>query len=163
MGTIQDRISKKTSKLKRYMFDYKIRLSGNCTEAIRLKVDENRYGDETITIVCHNRINAIINYPTEIPFYRIRGEIQQPISEPTGTYLYDILPIELFTQFSDNVEEKDIIIRKIKDEHGECILHILRVSEILGAFKTDIVWKKAYCAPHNMTLSAEMIDIINNY
>lgn len=163
MSTIQDQISNKTSKLKRHLFDYKVRLSGNCTGAIRLKIDENRYGDETITVICHNRINAIINYPTEIPFYRIRGEVQQVISEPTGTYLYDILPIELFTQFKDDVEKGDLIIRKIKDEHDECILHVLRITEILGAFKTNIVWKKSQCAPYNMILTSEIINIINKY
>lgn len=161
--SIQDKLSLNQSPLKRKLMDYKIRLTGNYSPIIRLQVTENKYEDEEITVISHNRIIAIIDYPGEIPLYRLRGSAQNAIDDNTGVFFYDILPIEIYTQWEDTIEVGDIIVRKIIDENEETLVNVLRISNVLGSFKRDLIWKKSYAAPHNVTLTTEIQDIIDSY
>ena len=163
--SIQDALSRKLSPIKRKLFDYKIRLSGNRSKIIRLKTTENKYGDEDITIVSDCQIIAIRNYPSEIRLYRLRTEVQIPISESTGIYFYDILPIEVFTQWKDNVEVGDILVRKIRDENycTDPLLNIIRITEVLGAFTDELAWKKSQASPHTMKMTTQLQLLIDNY
>ena len=163
-GGIQNKLAKKQAGLKRKLMDYKIRLSGNCSQIIRIYTEENKYGDETLTTINHCMILAIIDYPGELPLYRLRTSADDSeIDEPTGIFLYDIIPIEVYTQWKDKVEIGDLLVRKIKDETDSCLVNVLRISNILGSFKTDLIWKKCLTAPYNMTISQEVQDIIDAY
>ncbi len=165
--SIQDKISSKLAPLQRKLFDRQISLMGNNVKVIRLQVVEDKYMDETISIIDNDIIEIILDIPAEIPLYRLGRTSSSPvITESTGLYLYDILPIEGYSKFEDNVEKGDILIKKIYDEKANTdpLLLILRISESLGSISnTDLVWKKFHCSPHNLTLTAELIQIINNF
>ena len=161
--SIQGKLSNKQSPLKRKLMDYKIRLSGNCSQVIRLHVTEDKYEDEEVSVISHCLILAIIDYPGEIPLYRLRGTAQNEIDDNTGVFFYDVIPIEIYTQWKDKVEPGDILVRKILDENDNYLLNVLRVSNVLGSFKNNLVWKKCYASPHNMTLTQEIQDIIDTY
>ncbi len=164
--SIQDKLSKIHSGLMRKLFDYQLGLVSSDVKVIRLKITENQYLDETIEVISDDTITLKLALPTEIPLYRLRGEEQDAIDDKTGIFLYDILPIEGYSKFTDNVEKFDIFIKKLKDENVDTdpLLMILRVSETVGSFNVNqLVWKKFYCAPYNMTISTEIQTIIDTY
>ena len=164
--SIQSKLAKVHSGLMRKLFDYQIGLIGSDVKVIRLKITENQYLDETIEVISDDLIELKLVLPTEIPLYRLRGEAQDVIDEKSGLFLYDILPIEGYSKFTDNIEKFDILIKKMKDENSSTdpMLMILRVTEPVGSFNVDeLVWKKFYCAPYNLTLTTEMQTIIETY
>jgi len=167
MMSIQDKISTKLAPLQRKLFDNQINLMGSSTKVIRLQVITDKYMDETITVINNDVIEIILKIPSEIPLYRLTRDTTSPvITEKTGLYLYDILPIEGYSRFEDNVEKGDIIIKKIYDENmsTDPLLLILRVSEPLGGISSNsLVWKKFNCSPHNMTLTSDIKQIIQAY
>ena len=163
---IQNKLAEVFAPLQRKLFDYQIDLIGSDVKVIRLKIVENDYEDETITVISNDTITLKLDLPTEIPLYWLRGTAQDALDEKTGLYLYDILPIEGYSSFEDNVERFDVFIKKIKDNNSSTdpMLMILRVTEPVGSFNVDeLVWKKFYCAPYNMTISTEIQTIIDAY
>ncbi len=164
--SIQNKLAKIFSPLQRKLFDYQIDLIGSDVKVIRLKITENQYLDEVIEIISDDVIELKLALPTEIPLYRFRNEVEDEIDEKTGLFLYDILPIEGFSKFPDNIEKFDIFVKKIKDENNltDPMLMILRVSNVVGSLNVDeLVWKKFYCAPYNLTISTELQTIIDSY
>ena len=172
--SIQERLSNVYSNLQRKLFDQQIYLTGSSMEVVRLKVVEDKYHDEEIQVISNDTITIAMDIPAEIPLYRIRNQTitagnptasQEPIEKATSIFLYDILPIEGYSRFEDNVEKGDIIIRFFSDENEEtdALILILRVSEVLGSFNANsLVWKRFQCAPHNLTLTTEIEQIISN-
>jgi len=164
---IQNKLSEVFAPLQRKLFDYEIDIIGSDVKVIRLKIVENQYEDETtITVISNDTITLKLALPDEIPLYRLRGDSLDAIDDTTGLFLYDILPIEGYSSFVDNVERFDIFVKKIKDENSSTddMLMILRVTEPVGSFNVDrLVWKKFYCAPYNMTIPTEMQTIIDAY
>ena len=165
---LQSKIALASSKLKRKLCDYSVFTSGDDVKVIRLSVSENKYGDETITVIDHSEIQLVLEIRAEIPVSRLRINISEPITTTENVYLYDILPVMGWARFDDNVEKGDILIHKVYDEDDEenntNYLWVLRVSEILGNFSHGrISGRRFQCAPYNLTLPTEVQTIINNY
>jgi len=164
--SIQDKLANNLSSLQRKLFNQQIELVGSELEVIRLKTTLDKYEDETIEVISSDVIIVQLDIPSEIPLYRLRGTTQDAIDDTTGLYLYEIIPIEGYSRFEDNVEKFDIIIKKIKDENDvtDPMLMILRVSEVFGSINANaLVWKKFNCAPYNMIISEEIQNIIDSY
>jgi hypothetical protein len=164
--SIQEKIANALSPLQRKLFDQHVNLMGSEHKVIRLKVTVDRYDTETVDIISDDIITVILDIPTEIPLYRLRGESKEQIDSTTGLYLYDILPIEGYSKFEDNVEKFDIIIKKIYDDvdSTDPMLMILRISEVLGSLNANnLVWKKFYCAPYNLRIGTSLQALIDEY
>lgn len=164
----QSKIAAATSKLKRKLRDHSVSIAGDDVRVIRLKITENQYGDETITIVDHDDIVIVLDIPEGIPLDRLRVNLSEPVTTTESIFLFDILPIIGYAQFEDNVEKGDVLVFKMYDEddedNGTNYTLILRVSEILGNFSHGrISGRRFQCAPHNIILPTEVQDIINTY
>jgi len=150
MSSIQSKIDRKTATLRRKLFDNSISLSGVDTKCTRLKTSKNMYGDvETFTIITDDIIMANINIPSDIPLTRLRGDAIDDVNDSNTVFFYDILPIDVYTKWSDNVEKDDILIFEMYNEFDEPIQIILKISEVVTKFKQSIVWKKSLAAPYN--------------
>ena len=165
---IQTKIATAQTKLKRSLRDYSITTAGDDVKVIRLTVTENKYGDETVTILSHDEIILVLDVPAQIPLTRLRTSVSDIITTTNNTYIYDILPITGFARFEDHVEKGDILIHKVYDEDDEenntNYLWILRVSEIMGNFSHGrLSGKRFLCSPYNMTLPDDVQTIIDNY
>jgi len=163
---IQDKIAKSQITAQHKLRDYKVDQNGFEGQIIRLKTEENRYGDENIQIVNDDVITLSLDLPDEIPYSRMRTDVTKEVAKTQSLYLYDVLPIEGFAKYDDNVEKGDLLIHKIYDnrEDGIPFYLVLRVSEILGTISLRYISsRKFYCSPHNMALPQRVQDIINKY
>ena len=151
--SIQDSLSAKQDKLRRHLFDRKILLTGRQYEVLRItKTQFDMYGsalDEALAT--QGTLTLTVNYPKNIPLDRVKyntgTEEENKSVASTGTFFFEILPIEIYSQFKDKVETGDYIIHQLADEMGNKIVVILEVTEQLGSFGASLVWRKHLCAP----------------
>jgi hypothetical protein len=164
--SLQDKIIKSQIGATHRLRDYKTSQMGFEGQVIRLKVEENMYGDESIQIINDDVITLSIALPDEIPQTRMRSDVTQAIAETQSWFLYDVLPIEGFAAHDDNVEKGDLLIIKIFDSKSDPtpFYLVLRVSEIIGTVSLRYMTsRKFYCSPHNMGLPEAVKQIIDNY
>lgn len=162
--TIQDRLERRFAPAVRKLFDRNVRLAGITVYGVRLRFKEDMYSDEyDSSIVSRDPVVAIVDYPSEIPLHRIRdtesSDETPAVNESgssTGVFFYEILPIELYTRWSDNVMRGDILVHEMEDEQGNMLRMRLRVTEDLGHFRSVLTWKKHYCAPYNGRYNEEL-------
>lgn len=162
--SLQDKIEQSSLNLRRKLFDNQITMMGKTTKVLRLKIDVNEYNDaNNVKIISQDLIECIIQYPGEIPITRGRTDEAFDTASNPHLYLFDILPISLYTKWQDNVEKYDILIDKISDERRRSIKFILQVSEIVATFRSSLLWIKRQCAPYNGPRNKQMDDIIGIY
>lgn len=168
----QDKLSQATARLRRTLFDYKVGITGTTTQVVRLKVVINQYQDKEYTIINHDLVPFVIKLPESIPMTRLRSltnpnnTTDEQDANTANVFLYDILPIEGFSRFSDDVERGDIIVKKVyaDDDNADPYLFILQITETMGNIdQENIVWKKHYCAPTTMTIPEDILTIISEY
>lgn len=161
MDSLQDKLEFSSASIRRKLFDNNIAILGQTSNVIRIKPDRDKYGDEnTLKIVSKDIIECIIFYPGEVPLSRGRSSLEFDQVDNSKIYLYDILPISLYTKFADNVEKYDFIIHTVKDEEDNETKMFLQVSEIVGSFKSSLMWKKCQCAPYNGVYTKEIENLI---
>lgn len=162
----QDKIEKALLPVTRKLYDYQIEITGTEFNVVRVRFQEvDMYGDtsEPIMLVEDN-ITCFINYPDEIPLNRLRSmnnELSPDINESgssTGVYFYDILPIEIWTKWTDHIEQGDFLAHTIIDDNDNSLVMILRVSENFGRFKKYLTWRKQNAAPYSGDLSKLIIE-----
>jgi len=167
---IQQKLDKALTPAKRKLFDNTINVLGLEVDGVRIRVEEDMYSNEDEpTILRTDTISCIINYPPELPLFRSRSDNNElppdkvvDNGSSTGVFFFEILPIEIWTKWSDNVESGDFIIHKIEDEQGNDLKIILKVSEVLGSFRSSLIWKKLHCALYNGKYESMLSNIIDN-
>lgn len=164
MSTIQAKIEKATLNARKKLFDLNIHLLGQEVSLARFKIEADMYGDENLHLISNDVIEAIISFSTdEIPMSRIRPELSTDDSvETDSVYLFDILPTELFCKWQDDVTKGDILVQVFMD--GDVKVPILwKVSEIIGSFKSSLLWRKFYIAPFNGIIPDDIKLLIDEY
>lgn len=165
----QDKISFTFNNWIKKVHDHKIFVNGYEAQVIRLKLEENMYGDTTqLDIISHNKIPLILDLPDEIPLDRLRPDVVTEAAKTQNVFLFDILPIRGYAQFDDNVEKEDYLIHKMYVDDrvsGSTPYYlILKVSEVLGSINIKHLTRKMFdCAPYNGTLNQAVQDIIDSY
>lgn len=151
MSSFQSKLERASINLNRKLFDNQIKIMGKEVKVTRVKLEKNKYEDiDDIQIIKKDEIVCVINYPIGgVPLNRVRSDGFTQEVKSTNIYLFDIIPIDIYTKWQDNVERGDIIIDKVLDENNNVIKFILQVSEVLGEFRTSLRWKKSQAAPFN--------------
>jgi len=150
MSSIQSKIDRKTAALRRKLFDNSVGLMGSDVLCTRLKTTKNMYDDvETLTIISDDTITAVVQIPSDIPLTRLRADAVDDVNDSSNVFFYDIIPIDVYTKWSDNIEKDDILIFEIYNEFDEALKMILKISEVVTKFKQSIVWKRSLAAPYN--------------
>jgi len=123
-------------------------MKGRQVNVTRFYVTEDIYADEHVTKISSSDVVMKIVYPPgEIPLQRFRKSGATEKVEDTGTFFFDILPIEVYTRWADNIEVGDLILHMIKDENSKKMGILLKVSNLFGAWDTELVWRKGWAAP----------------
>ena len=136
-------------------------MKGRLITVTRFFVQEDIYSDESRTMIHQDDIAMILVYPPgEIPLQRFRTGSGSAAVGDTGLFFYDILPIEVYAQFKDQVENGDYILQVIKDEVGNKIGILLKITNMFGAWDTELVWRKGWAAPESGDLPAEVLAAI---
>jgi len=166
--SFQDRLLGFTDKVKRVVYDEKLKTSGTESRFIRLTTTEDDFGDvEEVVVVNHEEIILEIQNLEEIPLSRMRKDLSTPIGTATsGLYLMDILPITCRARFKDQINKGDILIKKLQDENPNSPPYYLalRVLEPIGTFSPNSITAITYnLAPYTESFSQEVVDIINDY
>lgn len=164
--SLQDKIIKSQINANHTLRDYKISQMGFEGQVIRLKTVENMYGDESIEIINDDIVTLSLDLPDEIPQTRMRTDVTQAIAETESWFFYDVLPIEGYSAYDDNIEKGDLLVVKIYDSGIDVtpFYLVLRVSEIIGTISLRYMTsRKFYCSPHNMALPEAVQQIIDNY
>jgi len=168
----QDKLARATSRIRRHLFDYKVSITGTQSQVLRFKVTTNEYQDREYELINYDLVPFYIKLPEAIPMSRFRSfdnpqnVLDQQDADTGNIYLYDILPIEGYSRFADDVEKGDLIIKRIEadDDNTDPYLFILQVAETLGNIDQErIVWKRHNCAPYTRQLPPEVISLIDQY
>jgi len=162
--SIQDHIAKASVKAKRKIHDYNIKTISTESKVILLKVVKDKWGDEdTIRIIENKVCELFLSVPEDIPISRFRTDLTTPVAKTTSTFFYDVLPIEVFSKFSDNLEKDDIIIKIIRTDNINFYM-TLQITDLFGNFDNGYMTRRKYnAAPYLMALPTEVQTIINQY
>jgi hypothetical protein len=177
MSTLQDRLLQANDSIKRVLRDEKIRVSGIEMRSIVFdsEIERDIFGDEIgdNQTYSYKEIPVILPTLEEIPLSRLRKDLSvvQTISKQS-LYLYDVLPLQIKTRFTDTLEQDDIIVIKIFDEKNKSLSKdfnkpfymTLRVVEVTGYFSPkSLTDMKFNVAPYTQKFSQEVIDIIESF
>jgi hypothetical protein len=159
--SIQDLIEDSNILARRLLFDNQIKSLGLLTTATRIKFDvDQRYGDENNPKAIYNdNIEVVISYPGGVPLTRNRSDDTNTEVNGTAVFLYDVLPIKIYSKFEDKIEKGDYLLHRFKDEIGNYTTLVLQIVEILGSFRKNLLWKENNAAPAN-TIPPEVDQVI---
>jgi hypothetical protein len=158
-----DKISASQIGARRRLFDYQVNLSGTEAQVVLLKLDINKYQDREISIVDHFLTSIIFDIPGEIPIDRLRKDVSVSPATTQSVFLYDIIPIQIYTKFEDNVERGDVLVQKIFMDNDAYYM-VLQVADTLGnLIGRQITYKKQNAAPYTDNLTPEVQRILDNY
>ena len=164
--SLQDKIARSQSLARAKLHDYMITQVGTEAKVVRLKIEESLEGDpEEVYIVSSDVIVLYIDFPEEIPITRFRKSLTSSASATTSNvFLYDILPIEIYSRYEDNIEKDDIIIRKLRWKNDQVFYHVIQITETIGSFNAnELSFQKFYTAPYTMPLTDEIQNLVDGY
>jgi hypothetical protein len=133
----------------RKLNDYHVFTGGRKTECTRLSRNSDVWGNDELTTISVSSIPVIFIFPPgEMPLIRLRAKNgTQAEVQSTGLFFYDILPIECYTRWEDNLEIGDVFYFIALDENGNKMPVVFRILEQKGAFSSQLVWRKYLAAP----------------
>lgn len=147
---------KASAKVQQRLFDHSIEITGRDREVIHFFTQEDKYGNETREIIANKKTITRISYPTEVPIERLHTGDYQLGTQENRTFFFDLLPIEMYTKWADKVEKGDYIVDFLYTEKNKKFPIVLKTSEFLGRFSTDLIWAKWYCSPYRGILPEEI-------
>ena len=133
----------------RKLSDYHIFTQGRKTECTRLTAIKDKWGNVDSDTISVSQISAIFIFPPgEMPLIRLRsGKGTQAQTQATGLYFYDILPVEVYVRWEDQIEVGDVIYFFALDENLTKIPVVFKVLDQKGAFSSQLIWRKMIAAP----------------
>ncbi len=165
MSSYQSKLETASLKASYKLHDHHIVLIGKSSNALRIRLQEDYYGDTTsYEIIKQDTPVVYINYPSDIPLSRYRNaNVQKEKPASTGIFLIDVLPIEVYTDWADNIEVDDYLIDIHLDEEDNKIKIPLIVTEIKGDFGINYLkYKKLHAAIYNDGFDEDVQSIIDN-
>lgn len=162
--SIQQKLEKASLTARYKLFDNQIKLVGKSSLVSRFKIERNQYEDDIVVeSVKEDTVEVTIVYPAEIPISRLRNNNFNSIPDgQTNIYLFDVLPIDVYVKWTDNIIKGDFLLDIIKDENGNSIKILLKISEELftpGSY--GIVYRKLWAALYNGEIPVELQQTIS--
>ena len=162
--SLQDRLAKSSIGLKRKMFDFAVKQNGVETPVIRVQVQRDMYGQGRTAVIDNGTQTVFLDIPNELPMSRLRKNVTSAVAETQSVFFYDILPIEGYAKFEDNVEKDDYLIHIVKMDNNTNWFLVLQVTEILGNIvNRHLTWKRFQCAPYSGAMPEEVQIIVDGY
>jgi len=133
----------------RKLSDYHIFTQGRKTECTRLTIVKDAWGNADSETISASQVKAIFVFPPgEMPLIRLRaGKGTQAQTQATGLYFYDILPIEIYIRWEDQIEVGDVIYFYALDETKNKMPVVFKILDQKGAFSSQLIWRKMIAAP----------------
>lgn len=133
----------------RKLSDYHILTQGRKSECTRLTKIRDIWGNADSETISVSEIQAIFIFPPgEMPLIRLRaGQGTQAEVQATGLYFYDILPVEVFVRWEDQIEVNDVIYFFALDENKNKMPIVFKILDQKGSFSSQLIWRKMIAAP----------------
>ena len=158
---LQDRLAQASLGLKRKMYDFAVEQNGTAMPVIRVKVERDMYGQGRTQVIDNGTQTIYLDMPSELPMSRMRKSILDPVAESQSVFFYDVLPVDGYAKFENNVEKDDYLIGVFEME-SDYWYFIFQVTEILGNLvQRKVTWKKFQCAPYSGKLPSEVAPIVD--
>lgn len=165
--SMQNKILQSSHKLRRKLYDEKLKRSGHENKLIRLSITTDDFGDYSdITVINNELVEVEVVGLQGIPINRFRSNLGQPLSLPTtGMHFFDVLPIIVKAPWQVQLEKDDILIKKIQDDRDETkyLYLTLQVTDTTGTFDTALVAREYNTSFYTEELTQEVIDLIETY
>jgi hypothetical protein len=133
----------------RKLNDYHIFVSGRRTECTRLSRNTDVWGNDELTLISVSTVPVIFIFPPgEMPLIRLRAKNgTQAEVQSSGLFFYDILPVEIYVRWRDEINNGDILYFTALDEHNNKMPVIFKILDQKGAFSSQLIWRKCLAAP----------------
>lgn len=124
----------------------------------------DKYKDREIEgIVKSFLTSVIIDIPGEVPITRLRTDVTIAPAQTKNLFFYDILPIQVYTKFEDNIERDDILIQRITMDNNFYYM-VLQITETVGNIVGgQITYKKQNASPFTMALPSMVKQITDSF
>lgn len=162
--SVQSKLAKSQIAMRNRLHDYNISQIGTETKVVRLKTTRTLEGDfDEEEVVSHDTLILYLALPEEIPITRFRKNLLQPEAKTDNVFFYDILPIDVYAQYKDNLAKDDILIRRL-NVYNDSFYQVLQITETLANFQGDqLTWMKFQSAPYTAPFTQEIADIVDSY
>lgn len=163
--SLQNKISRANSLARVKLHDLMVTQVGTETKVVRLRIEESIDGDpEDVIVTKSDEVVLYLDLPDDIPISRFRTCLTSQSAVTSNVFIYDILPIEVYSRYEDNIEKDDIIIRKLRWKNEQVFYHVLQITETLGNFSSnELTFQKFYSAPYTMPLTDEIQNLVDGY
>ncbi len=156
--SFQSKLAKKTSPFIRKVTDMHIESLGTEIEATRVSIVEDKYHDKEFSVTSTGKVTGIISYPdNEIP---ILFDTADNTNNSLTVHTYELLPIEGWFKFANNLNKGDIILQKIKvNPTGDVTVSsnfrilMLQVVDVVGKASLEVTYIKYTLAPITLSIS----------
>lgn len=149
--SIQTKLENSAISAKRKLYDNSIRIHGQEVYGLRLQVTQDKYGDDdgTPNIVGQSEITIYMDYLNlEIPLNRYRLDTIDETIDSESIYLFEVIPIEAYIKWEDEVEKGDLLVLVLKDNAIDIPI-VFRVSDQTGRLQKNVLYQKYNIAPYN--------------
>jgi hypothetical protein len=132
----------------RKLSDYSIFVTGRKTECTRLSRNTDIWGNDNLETISVSTVPVIFIFPPgEMPLIRLRaGKGTQAEVQSSGFFYYDILPVECYTRWEDQLENGDVVYFVAGDENGNKMPVVFKILDQKGAFSSQLIWRKFLAA-----------------
>jgi len=133
----------------RKLHDYHIFTQGRHAECTRLTRIKDAWGNEDFDTISVSQVQAIFIFPPgELPLIRLRvGKGAQAQVQSSSLFFYDILPVEIYVRWEDEIEDGDVLYFVAGDEKGNKMPVVFKILDQKGSFSSQLIWRKLIAAP----------------
>lgn len=171
-SSLIDKLSYAVSPVIRKLKDINTKLLGTKTKVIRIKQTEiNLLGDISYEYQTSLLDNVIIQYPfNQVEIFSTKDNASEH-SKGGSLDFFDLLPINMYTYYeksyisgASELDENDLIVDVLWDEHGNGIPIIMQISRIYSSFYVkNSISKKFELTLRRGDLESDIQDIIDSY
>ena len=162
----QAKLGKKLDNINRKVMDNNIRLSGQPTDMLRIKVNRDPISNDLVsrTIISTEIIPVIFPNMEKVPLRRLTRDGELEVLVPNLYQFYDDQYWTLYTPAEIRLDEDDLLLRLIYDPYSdEPNVVCMQVKESLAIVGyNSIVWLENHVTLYDEVLPLEVIEIIKN-
>lgn len=160
----QAKLGRKLDNINRKVMDNNIRLSGQPTDMLRIKVNRDPISNDLVsrTIISTEIIPVIFPNMEKVPLRRLTRDGELEVLVPNLYQFYDDQYWTLYTPAEIRLDEDDLLLRLIYDPYSDepnvISLQVKEINSIIGY--NSIIWFEVQCTLYDESLPTEIIEII---
>lgn len=160
----QAKLGRKLDNINRKVMDNNIRLSGQPTDMLRIKVNRDPISNDLVsrTIISTEIIPVIFPNMEKVPLRRLTRDGELEVLVPNLYQFYDDQYWTLYTPAEIRLDEDDLLLRLIYDPYSdEPHIAALQVKDSLSVIGyNSIVWFQYNATLYDEILPTEVVNII---